>query len=53
VSSGSASTLNYPIVAEDDVGHAVGLGWVRIEPTHLSTATLFQLCIIPTLGTKP
>ena len=44
---GSASPLNHPIVAEDDGGRAVGLGWVRIEPTDPSTATLYQVWLHP------
>jgi ribosomal protein S18 acetylase RimI-like enzyme len=47
LATGTASPLNYPIVAEDDSGHAVGLGWVRIEPADLSTATLYQVWIHP------
>jgi GNAT superfamily N-acetyltransferase len=44
---GTASPLSHPIVAEDDAGRAVGLGWVRIEPTDTSTATLYQVWIHP------
>ena len=47
LAEGVASALNYPMLAEDDSGRAVGLGWVRIEPTDTSTATLYQVWIHP------
>jgi ribosomal protein S18 acetylase RimI-like enzyme len=47
LAAGSASPLNHPIVAEDDTGRAVGLAWVRIEPTDMSTARLYQVWIHP------
>ena len=47
LAAGTASPLNHPIVAEDDSGRAVGLGWVRIEPADTSAATLYQVWIHP------
>ena len=47
LAAGTASPLNHPIVAEDDDGRALGLAWVRIEPSDTSTATLYQVWIHP------
>ena len=47
LAAGTTSTLNHPIVAEDDAGRAVGLAWGRIDPTDPSTATLYQVWIHP------
>ena len=47
LAAGTASPLNYPIVAENDAGRAVGLGWGRIEPNDPGTATLYQVWIHP------
>jgi ribosomal protein S18 acetylase RimI-like enzyme len=43
---GAASPLDQPLVAEDS-GRAVGLAWVRIDATDLSTATLYQVWVHP------
>jgi ribosomal protein S18 acetylase RimI-like enzyme len=47
LAAGAASSLDYPIVAEEEPGRAVGLAWVRIEPSDASTATLYQVWIHP------
>jgi len=47
LAASTASLLNHPIVAEAEDGRAVGLAWVRIEPTDTNTATLYQVWVHP------
>jgi GNAT superfamily N-acetyltransferase len=44
---GTASPLNYPMVAEDDSRRPVGLAWARIDPADTNTATLYQVWVHP------
>ena len=47
LAAGAASPRDYPMVAEEDSGRAIGLGWVRLEPSDSSTAMLYQVWIHP------
>lgn len=47
LATGAGSPLDYPMVVEDASGRAVGLGWARIAPSDMESATLYQVWIHP------
>jgi GNAT superfamily N-acetyltransferase len=47
LAAAAMSARDLPLVAEEEVGHAVGLAWVRVDSAEPHMATLYQVWVHP------